>query len=726
MLIDNHDSYTFNLFQALAQVNGVAPLVVRNDERTWEELERLTFDNIVLSPGPGHPGEPRDFGVCAAAVTRADVPILGVCLGHQGLAVAEGGHVAVADEPVHGRLSPIFHTGDGLFAGLPQGFLAVRYHSLAVRSVPVSLRTTAWTQDGVVMGLADPEGSGRVRFGVQFHPESVASEHGNRLLENFRDLTRAHAAGRRPRTTPPSAFLHPPVGCEKALGGPEAAAAAVLEVHVRRVPHPPAADAVFLELFADAPDAFWLDSSLARAAVSRFSFMGDARGPLSQVLTHEAATATTVERRATGACVTTEGDLLTLLAARLREHRSDAPAAPFQLVGGYVGWLGYELDPHGGPARRTHPGDVPDAGLIFADRLLAFDHEAGELHLVCLAPPGDAGADAWLHATAARLTQMPRTPAPPPVVPGDDDAAAPLAVRATRTRAQYEAQVRDCHAIIRRGDSYELCLTDELRITTGLDPLTLHRVLRARSPAPHAAFVRIGDVTLVSSSPERFLAVDRDGGVESRPIKGTASRGSGPATDDRVRDALAASEKDRAEHLMIVDLVRHDLGSVCEIGSVTVPELMVVETYAAVHQLVSCVRGVLTGGRDATDAVRAAFPPGSMTGAPKERTMELLDALEDRPRGPYAGVLGYLAVNGTADLAVTIRAAVCVDGEVRIGTGGAVVLQSDPGAEHDELLLKARAVVESVALTARGDPDAHDLGTLSDPTPGRPRVTPPG
>ncbi|MCW2957785.1 MAG: pabB, partial [Solirubrobacterales bacterium] len=187
LLIDNHDSYTFNLYQALAQVNGVVPLVVRNDERSWEELEQLGFDNIVLSPGPGHPGRERDFGVCAAALAHADVPILGVCLGHQGLAHAEGGQVAEADEPVHGRLSPIFHDGDGLFSGLPQGFAAVRYHSLAVRSVPPSLRTTAWTQDGVVMGLADPAGGGRARYGVQFHPESIASEHGAALLRNFRD-----------------------------------------------------------------------------------------------------------------------------------------------------------------------------------------------------------------------------------------------------------------------------------------------------------------------------------------------------------------------------------------------------------------------------------------------------------------------------------------------------------------------------------------------------------
>lgn len=724
LLIDNHDSYTFNLFHALAQVNGVEPLVVRNDACSWEEVEGWAFDNIVLSPGPGHPARARDFGICRAALEHADVPILGVCLGHQGLAEAAGGLVAEADEPVHGRLSRVFHDGTGVFAGLPQGFAAVRYHSLTVRRVPPSLRRTAWTQDDIVMGLADPA---RPRFGVQFHPESIASEHGGRLLENFRDLTREHASGRggvasRARRGPRDPHGPRPgdrEGPSRAGAGDAGAPAPgdAVEVHLRRIPHPPDAETTFLALYAGAADVFWLDSSLAAATMARFSFMGDARGPLARVLTHDAVAGVTLERAGddAGAAVTEHhGDLLAHLSRRLRELRCDAPAAPFGLTGGFVGWLGYELTvgagAAGGPDRpAVHPGDLPDAGLILADRLLAFDHEAGELHLVCVTPAG-AGADAaaWFDATAAWLARLPRGPAPEPE-PGNRDAG-PLHVRTTRTRAEYEAAISACHAAIRRGESYELCLTDELRITTGVDPLTLHRILRRRNPAPHASFVRIGDVTLVSSSPERFLAVDRTGTVESRPIKGTAARGADPAADARAGAALAASEKDRAEHLMIVDLVRHDLGAVCAVGSVRVPELMVVEAYATVHQLVSCVRGTLAAGRDATHAVRAAFPPGSMTGAPKERTMELLDALEARPRGPYAGAIGYLGLNGTADLAVTIRTAVCVPGEVRIGSGGAIVLQSDPAQEYAELLLKARAVVEAVAVAACGDAGAHDLG----------------
>ena len=191
LLIDNYDSYTFNLFHLLGEVNDSEPMVVRNDELPWEELAALGADNVVISPGPGRPEHARDAGVSLDAIRRAEVPVLGVCLGHQALAHVTGGTVVHAPEVMHGRLSPIQHDESALFAGIPQDFLAVRYHSLVVGAVPAELRVTAWTPDGVVMGL---EHRARPLFGVQFHPESVSTRHGRRLIENFRDLTRARRA----------------------------------------------------------------------------------------------------------------------------------------------------------------------------------------------------------------------------------------------------------------------------------------------------------------------------------------------------------------------------------------------------------------------------------------------------------------------------------------------------------------------------------------------------
>ena len=193
LLIDNYDSFTYNLFQLLAEVNGERPEVVRNDEASWEDLERRGFDNVVISPGPGRPDVPADFGVCAEAIRRTELPLLGVCLGHQGICWALGGSVERAPEVVHGRAAAVIHDGSALFAGIPREFQAVRYHSLCAGwTLPDELEPTAWASDGVLMAVAHRT---RPLWGVQFHPESIATEHGRRLLANFRDLT-ADRAGR--------------------------------------------------------------------------------------------------------------------------------------------------------------------------------------------------------------------------------------------------------------------------------------------------------------------------------------------------------------------------------------------------------------------------------------------------------------------------------------------------------------------------------------------------
>jgi len=676
LLIDNYDSFTYNLFQLLAEVNGSEPIVVRNDEMSWGELSGLEFDNVVISPGPGRPERAADFGVCAEAIRRCEKPLLGVCLGMQGLGSMEGGRVERAPEPMHGRIVAVEHDTTGLFAGISSPFQATRYHSLALaRPLPSTLRETA-TSDGVPMAVEHRE---RPQWGVQFHPESIATEHGKQLLTNFRDLTGrwAGAGGPSPDTSRYGSML------SVWRGSPGPRNRAALRLRVQRLDVHPDPESVFVSLYGSSEHAFWLDSS-RQGARAGFSFMGDALGPNAEVIRHEAG----------------QGEpLLSRLQQRLEELcPTELPDLPFEFNCGFVGYLGYELKSECGH-ESPDSSDHPDAALIFSDRLIAFDHREQATYLLCLHKLGEEEAAAnWLATTSAKLKALsdggpgdpPRTL--PAVVRGGSPGPPPTA----RNKDQYLADIETCLQHLRNGDSYELCLTNQMELDLDVDPLELYLRLRRANPAPFAAYLHLGDLTVLSSSPERFLRVRQNGEAEARPIKGTSRRGSTPEEDARLAATLAADEKNRAENLMIVDLLRNDLGAVCEVGSVEVPEMMAVETYETVHQLVSSVRGRLRLEASALDAVRSCFPPGSMTGAPKKRTTEILDGLEAAARGVYSGTIGWLGLGGGADLSVAIRTIVLAGGRATIGAGGAIVLGSDPEREYEEMLLKAAAALRAI------------------------------
>ncbi|GAA3061594.1 hypothetical protein GCM10020254_01790 [Streptomyces goshikiensis] len=268
----------------------------------------------------------------------------------------------------------------------------------------------------------------------------------------------------------------------------------------------------------------------------------------------------------------------------------------------------------------------------------------------------------------------------------------------THGREEYRARIDEIQRNLRSGESYEVCLTTSAWLPAEGEGYDYYRALRRSNPAPYAAYLRLGDLEIASSSPERFLSIDRSGVVETKPIKGTVPRSADPVEDEALRASLAASPKTRAENLMIVDLLRNDLGRVCEVGTVHVPRLMVTESYTTVHQLVSTIRGKIRTGTDAVDVVRACFPGGSMTGAPKLRTMEIIDELENEARGVYSGSIGLLSTNGTADLNIVIRTAVKVGDQWRVGAGGAIILDSDADEEFDEMVLKASAPLRAIRV----------------------------
>ncbi len=694
LLIDNHDSYTYNVFHLLAGVSGEEPIVVDNDAVSWRALSRWDFDAIVLSPGPGSPRRWHDFCVCNDILRESEIPVLGICLGHQGLGQMLAGKVSSAPEAMHGRLSRIHHEDDGLFAGIPQDFPVVRYHSLAITDMGPDGHVTAWADDGVVMGI---EHRRRPMWGVQFHPESVATEHGARLVENFYGLARKLRSPRwrgakRPLAVPPRAEAK------------RTRSAGESELRLRTIPGEPSTEALFERLFGDAEHAFWLDSADAPTRLAQSSYLGTSAGATRCVLEYDVESGTAI-RHGAGPASTVRASIFDLLDRELAGHAVEPPPAdlPPGLMGGFVGYLGYELKADCG-SPNVHRSDMPDAVMMLANRLVAVDHVRGRTHLVVLCHGDEAEAETWLDEAEAAVREIIADP-PEPETPralSEGPEAAHVSFRCGRGREQYLADIARSQAELAAGESYEVCLTDQISTDASPDPFDLYRLLRRRNPSPFAAYLKLGEMAVVSSSPERFLSVDRERRVEARPIKGTTSRSDDPARDEALRAELTEDEKTYAEHLMIVDLLRNDLGRVCEVGSVGVPELMIVEDYATVHQLISTVSGVLDAARTAPECTRACFPGGSMTGAPKERTMEIIDDLEDEARGVYSGAIGWFGVDGAMDLSIVIRTIVMRPGRTTIGAGGAIVMQSDPEDEFDEILLKARAPMATIAEAVTG------------------------
>ncbi|HMH47264.1 MAG TPA: aminodeoxychorismate synthase component I, partial [Solirubrobacteraceae bacterium] len=366
---------------------------------------------------------------------------------------------------------------------------------------------------------------------------------------------------------------------------------------------------------------------------------------------------------------------------------------PFDFNCGFVGYFGYELkaDCEGNDAHRS---SMPDAALIFTGRLIAFDHLERCTYLLCVTEPGSAvDGERWIAETSLRLASLPPLSAPEE---DGDGAQEPVGFRLSRSHERYLEDIETCKRRLIEGETYEICLTNKITAEAGVEPLPLYRTLRRVNPAPFSAYLRFGERAVLSSSPERFLRVGRDRWVEAKPIKGTCPRGATPAEDVRLAEELRLGEKNRAENLMIADLLRNDLGVVCQVGTVHVPNLMHVESYETVHQLVSTVRGLLRDDVEPPDCIRACFPGGSMTGAPKKRTMEIIDELEGEARGVYSGAIGYLGLSGGCDLNIVIRTIVVEQQTATLGVGGAIVMQSDAEEEYQETLLKALAPLSAI------------------------------
>jgi para-aminobenzoate synthetase len=436
--------------------------------------------------------------------------------------------------------------------------------------------------------------------------------------------------------------------------------------------------ALFAEVAREQPRCFWLDGGGSREWSGRRSLLGWLEnGDVS--LTYDAARGE-VWRHTGAATVLVGSDIFETLEAERSRDDGDPSVS-------WVGYFGYACRRDLPALLTSSPEDatavgprVPDAVWMRVRNPFVFEHPvsaAGE------------GSGASSRARSSRGGQThPRT--------GDIHAGGPGGVP-----EEYRSAFEEVQRQLRLGNSYEVNLTLRRSVESEADPVTAYLRLRDINPAPYAGFVQHHGVQVLSSSPERFATIDRRRWVETKPIKGTTPRGATAEDDERHRLLLASEPRFRSENLMIVDLLRNDLSMVCEPGTVTVPALMQVESYASVHQLVSTIRGRLRDDVGTIEALRAIFPAGSMTGAPKLRTMEIIADVESTPRGVYAGALGWISGDGRADLGVVIRTLVATGGQgprwtYELGTGGGITVRSDVESEYEETVWKAARLLSAL------------------------------
>lgn len=411
---------------------------------------------------------------------------------------------------------------------------------------------------------------------------------------------------------------------------------------------------VFIALHSTDENAFWLDRETHTS--DRFSVIGGT---------------TRVEK---------SPDAFALMRSNLRDVESSAAEPTFMFRPGLVGFVGFE----------------GDATFMHVDRAMVFDHDNKVMHFVGeFENQGDF--DAWHHAALLRLALC-----------GGEQAAyrlanTPLTAGSANVRhsdEEYLGLIEAAKSHIAAGDVYQLCLTNQITLRVQGDALMTFLQLRESNAAPFSAFLRIGKRSIISCSPEQFIKVDGENKVSSKPIKGTRRRDADPEVDRAIASELQADEKERAENLMIVDLMRNDFGRIADPASIRVDKLFDIESYATVHQLVSTVEATLAAGNTAADAFEAAFPGGSMTGAPKLRAIELIDQLESNPlgrgRGIYSGAIGFLTHGGQADFAMTIRTIVTEGQSASIGVGGGITIDSVASRELDETKLKAAALLRAL------------------------------
>jgi para-aminobenzoate synthetase component 1 len=453
------------------------------------------------------------------------------------------------------------------------------------------------------------------------------------------------------------------------------------------------------ESLAPRPFSFWLDSGMDPQKLGRYSFMGS--DPFL-VMKSRGDEITLIRD---GVEEKKKGNPFDVLGELLQQYSLETGEAPVPFTGGTVGYFSYDLCHfiERLPTSAVDDLNLPECYLGFYDAVIAFDHLENRAYLISSGFP-EHDADKRRKRAEARLFELRNLVylAPPPAPEKETASGGKLVLKANFSHEGYLEAVSKAREYICAGDIFQVNLSQRFEVELNTAPYALYKKLRRINPAPFASYFNFDGVSIVGASPERFLKVRGDW-VETRPIKGTMPRGKTPEEDETLAASLLASKKDRAENIMIVDLERNDIGRVCRYGTVKVTELAILETYPTVFHLTSTVVGQLRKGKGIVDLLKATFPGGSITGAPKVRAMEIIDELEPTRRSVYTGSLGYIGFNGNMDLDIVIRTIIIKDGKVYFQVGGAIVYDSRPEAEYIETLDKGKALIQALNRSLGGE-----------------------
>ncbi|VVT49362.1 uncharacterized protein SAPINGB_P002233 [Magnusiomyces paraingens] len=760
LLIDSYDSFTLNLAALIRRVTGAEVVTIHNDSVAPDILISKYlpfFDAVVIGPGPGHPANPADAGVLPYMWKLSDVdsgllPIFGVCLGFQSLVLAAGGDVVRLPEPKHGQVAMIEHDGNDIFTGIEGPFESVRYHSLHGKLLQAddcdnTIEPLAWTDDPhtTYKVLMAGKHTQKPFWGVQYHPESICSTHGDTVIKNFWEQAKEWSAanGRRTKSTDSgndyqelnNLYSIKPQAFPKEINQVQNNFydIAYTSLDLPSIPMDYAAVLIGEALHKNNQDFTLLNSA---AFPGRWGVIGLLEDNETVCIKHyneyfpeyvflSKWNGSEQKIKLSDTKTGIWGFLSNYMAPKVQKYKDAInvddncenipgkapPGATF--CGGLTGYLSYEApqDLESYPSRATlEPivkGDnrpYPDVNLVDIERMILLDSAEKRAYVLSL-KERDGVKSPWFKETEELI----RVALTQETLNIPDTCAAYFGPQETVSvqmpdKEKYINRILEAQEELRAGNSYELCMTGQTTITLpkAVHPWDLYKVLYKRNPAPYSCLMDLPGATLVGSSPERFMSWSaRTGRCEFRPIKGTVKK-SDSMTYEKA-SAILNTPKERGENLMIVDLIRHDLNALLD--AVRVEKLMGVEEYKTVYQLVSVICGDLADKGDDSaysgfDVLIHSLPPGSMTGAPKIRSVEILRDLEDRmPRGIYSGVSGYWSVLDEGDWSVVIRSAFQYKGEGenvwRIGAGGAITILSDPEDEWHEMSIKLESALQA-------------------------------